>query len=174
MAADNITISLFGECSDALFSECGSYRYWLSRDWADSGPVLGWLMLNPSSADHLINDQTITRCIRRAATLGFSGIRVVNMFAWRSSDPVNLLKTEDPVGPLNDRYIVEILKPLPMVIGGWGSVHPSWRPRIEHVTTMLRQNNIELHALALTKDGQPRHPLYLPYNVSPQPWRLAA
>src|ERR1700730_4474366 len=47
----------------AHISDCGTYRYRLWREWDRSLPTLAFLMLNPSTADHLTDDPTITRLI---------------------------------------------------------------------------------------------------------------
>ncbi|WP_244222910.1 DUF1643 domain-containing protein [Cupriavidus lacunae] len=57
--------TLDGEAG-AILSDCEQYRYRLWREWGRSSPGLGFIMLNPSTADHQVNDPTITRCLQRA------------------------------------------------------------------------------------------------------------
>ena len=45
----------------ADFSEDLVYRYRLSRVWDAGLPLLGWLMLNPSTADAFRVDPTVNR-----------------------------------------------------------------------------------------------------------------
>lgn len=156
----------------ALISECGGYRYHLTRQWAPSA-LLNFVMLNPSKADAHQDDPTIVRCIRRARALGFGGIVVTNLFALRSTDPSVLPKHGSPVGPENDRYLLEAAKSAEMVICAWG-MDGRLQGRSEEVSELLLGSGLTLHALKLSRDGQPFHPLYLPYSLVPQVWRKAA
>lgn len=156
----------------AKISECGQYRYWLARDWylGDDVPnPLVFVMLNPSTADAEQDDATITRCMRRAANLGYNGIRVVNLFALRSTDPANLLTATDPVGPDNDKIIANVCRGQRMVIAAWGEEKPHVARRADAVKALLRDISVPLQALALTKAGHPRHPLYVSYSAQPAP-----
>ncbi len=93
--------------SGAIFSPSQNYRYRLWRRWSD-GHTLAWCMLNPSTADASQNDPTIERCVRRAKQLGYGAIEVVNLFAYRSTNPSALYTVTDPVGPDNDAHITEV------------------------------------------------------------------
>ena len=84
--------------SRAWYSPCGVYRYRLERVWAP-GALLACIMLNPSTATEERNDPTIERCERRARALGFGGLSVVNLFAFRATYPADLRRAADPVGP---------------------------------------------------------------------------
>lgn len=143
--------------SYAVLSPCKLYRYQLGRRWSE-GPALGFVMLNPSTADAYVNDPTIRRCIGFARRDGFAGIVVTNLFAWRATDPRELRDAVDPVGPGCDKYIEEM--PGDVVIA-WGATRP--RPdtasRIVRVSWLLRGKRV--YNLGLTKDGSCRHPLYV-------------
>ncbi|MDO5657257.1 MAG: DUF1643 domain-containing protein [Paracoccus sp. (in: a-proteobacteria)] len=158
-----------GVRSEALFSRCGGYRYALRRDWG-AGPCAGFVMLNPSKADERANDPTIERCQRRATAMGAGGFVVVNLFGWRATRPQDLKAALDPVGPDNDMILLEYLRGCQPVICAWG-FHGAHLGRAAHVTAMLRDAGVALHHLGLTRQGQPRHPLYLPYSAQPEPWR---
>ncbi|MEH6402829.1 MAG: DUF1643 domain-containing protein, partial [Sneathiella sp.] len=84
--------------SGAEFSDCNKYRYSLWRRW-DAGPTVSFLMLNPSTADGSSNDPTVERCHRRAVAMGFGALEVINIFGFRATDPKDLKKAKDPVGP---------------------------------------------------------------------------
>ncbi|WP_169567421.1 DUF1643 domain-containing protein [Sneathiella limimaris] len=157
----------FGE-SDAVFSDCETYRYRLWRRW-DDGPSVAFLMLNPSTADAFRNDPTVERCHRRAVAMGFGALEVVNIFAFRATDPKNLKKAKDPIGPLNDQILLETAKSCDMTICAWGS-HGTHQNRDRDVRKLLKDAGINPHILALTKFDQPRHPLYVSYSQSPIPW----
>ena len=152
----------------ASFSACGRYRYSLWRRWDKSQPYCLFLMLNPSTADALDNDPTIERCERRARAMGFGGLHVVNLFAWRSTDPRALALADDPVGPANDRAIARAAKKAGQVICGWGN-DGALLGRDAAVLALLRKFGVEPYALAVNKDGTPRHPLYVAYSVQPKP-----
>src|SRR5437867_1481016 len=104
----SINPSLLPETTGATISDCGRYRYGLWRIWDESKPYCLFLMLNPSTADDIDNDATVERCQRRAAAMGYGGLHVANLFAWRSTDPSVLTSVPDPIGPDNDRTIVTV------------------------------------------------------------------
>ena len=83
----------------------GAYRYTLERTWDGGLPCIGWIMLNPSTADATQDDPTIRRCIRFSQSWGYGSLIVVNLFAHRATSPKDLFQAESPVGPNNDRYI---------------------------------------------------------------------
>jgi hypothetical protein len=85
----------------ATLSECGLYRFTLERSWASDlkKPWLGWIMLNPSTADASVDDPTIRRCMGFATDWGFGGIAVRNLFNLRTKDPLDLLKSAAPIAP---------------------------------------------------------------------------
>lgn len=74
----------------AVISQDQLYRYLLWRRWG-TGPVVTWLMCNPSTADATVDDATIRKCTGFAKRWGFDGIHVINLFALRSRDPLALL-----------------------------------------------------------------------------------
>ena len=159
----------------AVISEDGRYRYQLTRFWDPSVHGLAFVMLNPSTADGTEDDPTIRRCMRFARDLGFGGLHVVNLYAFRATKPADLWRAEQPVGPENDDYLRRTFvaaaafgKP---VIAAWGA---NARPdRVAEVLDLplARQS---LHHLGLTKAGAPRHPLYLRADAKPSPWHPTA
>lgn len=157
---------------DAFISPCGLYRYWLVRSWDTALPMLCFVMLNPSTADAERDDPTITRCIERAKRLGYGGMIVVNLFAYRSTDPLQLWNVPDPIGPDNDQTIIQTAgNPATTgVICGWGN-HGAMMQRGATVLRLLRQAGVTPHALRMSKAGQPCHPLYLPYDLLPEPMK---
>ncbi len=158
------------EVATAKLSDCGSYRYTLSRAWGD-GPMAAWVMLNPSTADAALDDPTIRRVRGFTRAFGFDGFTVVNLFALRSTDPKALLTREDPVGPENDRWLRRTLASslYDLVIAAWGAVGPLGIERATRVRQDFRDAPWH-HLGALTKAGQPRHPLYLAGDTPLTPW----
>lgn len=167
---------LFGVAEKAAsLSPCGRYRWSLSRAW-DSNllkPWLGFVMLNPSVADADIDDPTIRRCVGFAKTLGFAGVSVRNLFAVRATDPDALYSDPDPVGPENDRAILELVGGCPVVVAAWG-VHGHVRGRARQVIDLLAARGQALHCLGVTKGGHPRHPLYLRADAELRPYPLVS
>lgn len=158
----------------AIISDCGRYRYLLRRRIPQAvrwiKPCL-FVMLNPSTADASTDDPTIRRCVGFARSLLCTEMSVVNLFALRSTDPAALSEADDPVGPTNDAILCEQVAAhsLGIVIVAWGS-HRMARERARK----LADQGIfaTAHALALTKDGWPRHPLYLSADLKPEPWSV--
>lgn len=148
---------------DAIFSECGQYRYSLFRTWAMGLPAITWVMLNPSRADQRDNDPTIERVCRRSRTMGFGAVNIVNLFAFRSPYPWVLKELDDPVGPANDTAIMVAARTAAKVVVAWGT-DGALKERGAAVLLKLEAANIDLYCLGTTKDGFPRHPLYIPYS----------
>lgn len=162
------TFSEAGTRSTALYSPCETYRYALAREWGPGKRVV-FVMLNPSTADERRNDPTVERCERRARMAGAGAFKVVNLFAFRATLPACLKQAADPVGPQNDKVLAAAADWGEQVICGWGT-HGSHLSRDLQTEAILRAKGVTLWHLGLTKAGQPRHPLYLPYARQPEPW----
>lgn len=163
-----------GVFSRAIFSDCERYRYFLSRVWAgeDTPPsMLPFLMLNPSTADEMKNDPTVERCQRRAESMGYGGFIVLNVFAYRSTDPKGLKIIDDPVGTENDAYIRDVLNQCDKVICAWGN-HGQHNKRSTAIHELLRDAEATPFILALNGSGEPKHPLYIGYDHQPFEWDL--
>ena len=155
--------------SEAVYSECEKYRYALTRVWDANGRRLLYIMLNPSKATELANDPTIERCERRARALGYGGFRVCNLFALRETDPVRLKRARRPEGPDNAAQLTAAMTWTDDVLCAWG-VHGAHRDQGAAVLRLLETSPKARLTLGLTKDGHPRHPLYVSYAVTPKPW----
>lgn len=155
----------------ATFSHCQNYRYSLWRIWnvVDNPKMACLILLNPSTADATKNDPTIERCSRRFKKLGYDGIYVVNIFAFRATDPKVMKNQDDPFGPKNEEAILECAKASDLVVCGWGT-HGDWRNRSSHISELLRRNGILAKCLGKTKSGQPKHPLYISYETELVDW----
>lgn len=151
--------------NDAVFSKDGLYRYWLSRTIAPIGKKVTFICLNPSTADASYNDPTISRCISFAKQWGAANLIVVNLFAYRSTDPRALKVAYDPVGPENDTWLTKAVTQSDLVVAAWGN-GGNLNGRAELVKSMFPR---QLCALRLTKQGMPGHPLYLPSGLRPTP-----
>lgn len=158
--------------SVAVYSDCERYRYMLTREWDPGGRRALFIMLNPSTATEVQNDPTVERCERRARALGFGAFRVTNIFAWRDTDPKHMRAATDPVGPGNDAAILESCPWADQIICAWGA-HGAHLDRGRAVATILRATGLPLFHLGLTKEGHPKHPLYISYAQQPEPWEMA-
>lgn len=153
----------------AELSDCGSYRWWLRREWNAKGRRVCWVMLNPSKADATEDDATIRRCVGFARGWGAGGISVVNLFAFRSTDPAGLFTAADPVGPRCDQEASREIMAAPIVVAAWGrSGGALAKPRIAKFVELLKMQQREIWCLGRTADGAPKHPVRLPGNTSPE------
>lgn len=159
------------KASAAVISGDGKYRYMLSRHWTQGSARAVWIMLNPSTADAAKDDATIRRCICFAKRWGYDGIEVYNLFALRSRHPTRIEMVEDPVGPDNDRWLRTAAQNKGKVIAAWGACNtPLQLKRANEVIELLvRDQHVSLCALGFTKDGHPRHPLYVRNDVMLSP-----
>jgi len=150
----------------AIISECGKYRYVLSRIWNDDAfiPKVAFIMLNPSTADATTDDATIRRCISFAKSWGYGGLHVANLFAYRATNPKELLTAKNPVGDKNDYYLSRI-----QIQGNNCDVVFAWGCFPEHIKRMKEVLKIFPFGMAIkvSKDGFPMHPLYLPKDLKP-------
>jgi len=157
------------------------WRYTLTRTWNTALPTMVALMINPSDATEDTPDPTITRCIGFARDSGHGRLVVVNAWAYRTPYVRELVAAwkrdgTDIVGPDNDAAILaECRAPGATVVVAWGpprKVPPLLRPRFDQLLGLLRGHGVDLHVLALTDDGYPRHPLMLPASCRPVRWAL--
>jgi hypothetical protein len=155
--------------STAVYSDCETYRYSLTRVWDAEAPRVMFVMLNPSTATEVQNDPTIERCERRARALGYGGFRATNIFAIRATDPRDMKAAEDPAGPGNAQAVAEGAAWADQVICAWGA-HGEHRDQGRQTEALLRRAGVPLLHLGLTKAGHPRHPLYISYQQQPQSW----
>ncbi|MBX3452747.1 MAG: DUF1643 domain-containing protein [Planctomycetaceae bacterium] len=140
----------------ARFSTCTEYRYSLSRIWNPSLPRVLFIGLNPSTADDKCDDPTVRRCIGFARSWGFGELILVNLFAYRTTDPSGLTEVNDPIGPENDHWIAVEQSRADRVVAAWGN-HGILVGRDKAVLECLDR----VYCLGVTKTGCPRHPLYL-------------
>jgi len=150
---------------DIIVSQCAwgginkEYRYALHRVWDRCMSRLVFIGLNPSTADEKFDDPTVRRCINFSRRLGYGSMIMLNIFALRSTDPKNLLKHKDPIGPINDKHIVcEVLRHDTII--AWGN-HGRLLDRGDEVIRLLGVAGTKIFCLGQNSDGSPKHPLYL-------------
>lgn len=155
------------ECvSRVWYSRCDAYRYGLTRVWDAGSPAMLFIMLNPSTADEHRNDPTVARCETRARQMGYGGVMVANLFAFRATRPQDLKQAADPKGDLNDALLLHWVGHAGLTVAAWG-VHGSHQNRCRDIAHALGPS---VFHLGLTKDGHPRHPLYVSFTTEPALW----
>lgn len=154
----------------AIISDCGAYRYLLSREPRDAYQVYGpalFVMLNPSTADASQDDPTIRRCRAFADAWGCAGLVVANLYAFRATNPNALWSCPDPVGPDNDMYLASLIREHETVVCAWGA---NAKPdRALQFSKMFRAGTRPV-CLGITKTGAPRHPLYIRADQPLESW----
>jgi hypothetical protein len=164
--------TLDGEtAATAWFDPTRRYRYALTRQWG-TGPAVAFIMCNPSTADAFLIDPTVERCLRHARRWGAGQLVVLNAFALRSTDPAELYRAADPVGPHNDATIRHYLtgRRYTRVMAAWG-VHPQLNGRCRTVADLIRGSGHRPECFKHTKGGHPIHPLYQRADAQPIPWK---
>ena len=149
----------------AIFDPTGAYRYSLWRQWDTRQPRLAFVMLNPSTADTETDDATIRRCVKFARTWKFGALEVVNLFAFRATQPQILKQVVDPVGVECDRYLLAAADQAQQIVVAWGNggrLHQR-----DQIVLDLLASHKAIYCLGMSQAGQPRHPLYLRSEVKP-------
>lgn len=145
----------------AAISPCGRYRYSLHRTWDYEASRLVFCMLNPSTADADVDDPTIRRCIGFARREGYGGIAVVNLFAWRATDPSALpMLDAEKAGPDNTHHVKLTVTGRPVVVA-WGANAAAHPFVVLPFMDLLREHASGIYCLGTTRSGAPRHPLYV-------------
>ncbi len=139
------------------------YRWWLFRCWAGSLPLIIWIMMNPSTADHSKNDPTILKIMRYSTRWGYGAVLVLNIYAFRTSKPENLPQSmKDRVGARNDWWIKRMFrfaaKRKTPVVCAWGVKHEE---RGRSVRRMADDAGLQLMCLEIALNGEPKHPRFL-------------
>jgi len=147
--------------SSATLSDCRTWRYQLRREWDPLGKTVLFIGLNPSTADETRDDPTIRRCIAFAKQWGYGALCMVNLFAFRATNPLELRVAVDPIGPENELYISAAYVQSHIAIAAWGN-HGSLKGRAAWATEKM-----ELYCLGRNKNGSPKHPLYVPGTALP-------
>ena len=157
--------------SGATFSKDRRYRYRLWRAWGDPNLCCVFVGLNPSTADESNDDPTIRKCIGFAKRWGFGAVDVVNLFAFRSTEPAGLLAGVDPVGRCNSYQLTQAFENARRIVWAWGSHGPRIQRLIIPASISARriERACEVGTLGTTKDGSPRHPLMLAYATAFKP-----
>lgn len=150
----------------AVLSPDDRYRYTLTRRWEGEagGTKALWIMLNPSTADAFKDDLTIVKCMRFSALWGYDAMMVVNLFAFRTTYPTELLSASDARGPDNKRFVQSAIRSEahPLVVCAWGGGFGGRLPRF-NVEKWVREAGKVPMCLGKTRAGQPKHPSRIAY-----------
>lgn len=149
----------------ARLSSCERYRYALGRIWDRKLDAVMFVGLNPSTADQTNDDPTVRRCVQFASGWGFGSVILTNLFGYRSKDPRDLCEIDDPVGPENDDWLAYYANKAELVVVAWGA-RGDLMERDAEVLSLLRDTK----CLGTTKNGAPRHPLYLANGTTLRPY----
>jgi hypothetical protein len=158
-----------GPGKGALLSKDKRYRYLLTRrlDYRRKGTVV-FVMLNPSTADHITDDQTIKAVKHFGVANGFSHLKVVNLMALRTAYPKELRLADDPYGPHNEDIVEQTLAGADRVVVAWGAHDLAPFPRVFDLFPVII--GAEPWCLGLTKYGHPRHPCRIDYDTPLERW----
>ncbi len=149
---------------DALFSECGRYRRLLTRDWdgAEKAGYVLWIGMNPSTAAFNVDDPTVFKEQKFTRRWGYGRYVKCNVMDYRATNPKMLLEQGViPNTQENLQTIVEQALGAEIVVMAYGSLHKKLAHHGQAVTDALRAAKVKLHALKITNNGSPGHPLYL-------------
>ena len=155
----------------AEFSDDRVYRFaWHTFLSAFGRGRVLFLMLNPSTADERGPDPTVRRCIGFARAWGARWLDVANLYPLRSTDPNALLSHEEPgwVVERNKAHIRDMASHSSYAVAAYGA-HPAAKERGEAMVELVRQFTL-VGVLGWTKDGHPRHPLYVPKGTEVMAW----
>lgn len=159
------------------------YRDTLRRIWDDTKPMLVVCMLNPSTADHMIDDPTVQALMHFARQWGYGGLLVVNLYNWRSPSPAAMRRAPARMGPSNHRATEDALvyagdhdRP---VLVAWGNHGDFEGAAGRFVERAVGHYQLPLICLGTTASGAPKHPMArglhrIPRNQQPLPWQYRA
>jgi|AntDeeMinimDraft_5_1070356.scaffolds.fasta_scaffold33186_1 hypothetical protein len=164
----------------AILSQCGQYRYQLSRDVtprqvddAPAGQTIAFFGINPSTADATIDDSTVKKWIGFTSRLGASRFVVGNVFAYRATKVKELASASDPFGPGNDAHIDSIVEEADILVPCWGArgkIPRELRTALDEMLGRLLSTGKPVFHFGRTQSGDPMHPLMLGYSTPLVPW----
>ena len=161
-------MTLFQTASNsAIISDCGLYRYALERDLLVGAGCVLFVMLNPSTADGLLDDNTIRRCRGFAMRWGIRHLLVANLYAYRATQPLRLMRVADPIGPEWETHTTALAERAQLRVAAWGTFPPPQRQK--DVYEFLRKYG-PIWCLGVTHNGSPCHPLYMEADAQLRPW----
>lgn len=140
----------------AIFSDCGNYRPYLSRRWAQ-GDMIMWLCMNPSSATDIVDDDTSRKLTRHSRRFGFGGLFLLNIMDYRETDPDRLPEGIEQ-SPINQRLIMKCARLSAAHILAYGGLQKKtvWREYAAQAVETCGDRDFQCTVRNI--DGSPRHP----------------
>lgn len=165
----NLTRDVLIEAA-AILSPDLVYRYTLVREFPPLDPTVDrgrvcWQLCNPSTADASKNDPTVRKGIGFALRWGYSSVEFVNRGAFRATNPKELLRAADPIGPDNRTHCLAAFARADLTVFAWGK---AWPTKLDSLSRPL--NVPDAMCLGRNGDGSPRHPLMLAYDTPLEPF----
>jgi hypothetical protein len=146
------------------------HRYYLSREWDADRAVVNFIGLNPSTADARLDDPTIRRCVGFARRWGFGKLAMTNLYPHRATDPRQLQPIPEAVGVTNAIWLKHAMRESTLIVAAWGAgADPDFALKVWQ-GLMAFNSHKTFRCLGRTKDGSPRHPLYLPAITELEAW----
>ena len=134
--------------------------------------------INPSTAVPGAPDRTVARVTRFAVDNGFDSWMMLNVYPQISTDPKGLHLEHDAVLKAeNERHIAEAVEGKRALLAAWGGLVTSRSylrallADILHITDAAGAQWVSLGKP--TKDGHPRHPLYVRADTPLAPFDIA-
>lgn len=154
-------MNLFDEVEPrkTILSPCRMYRYRLWREWNQGNGYVMIVGLNPSTADETKDDNTIRKCVKFAKTWGYQALCMTNLFAFRATQPSDMIAAPEPIGAENNQHLLEIAQDAGLILVAWGAMG-GYMHRDRQVIELLKGKSLK--CLGLTQGGLPKHPLYIP------------
>ncbi len=162
-----------GVYSDALFSPCGKYRYWLTRTWDLSRPTMAVIGLNPSKADLKSDDNTVRKCQEFARKRGCGRLLMLNLYAYIATDPDDMWRAHktgiDITGGVANTFpALQTYRKafhVDYTVAAWGGKAGA---RSDGAGRQLAN----MLCFGTNKDGTPKHPCRIPYSEKLRPWNF--
>lgn len=154
----------------------GPYRYFLAWPTSlENDRVLLSIGANPSKAGRIergriLSDPTISRLRNLAEDLGFGWLQMVNARSYVSTNPKDVPADPEGIGSETDSWIKDAAHEADLVVCCYGHLAGERSTRV--LELVLAAGKVP-HALALTKDGLPRHPRGVPGSARPFPLVLS-
>lgn len=143
------------------------HRNWLLRNWDGNKPRLLFIGLNPSKADDKEDDATIRRLIHFSKKRGCGSFMIINLYtkiATKRKDLIAHIKEDGDLCP--GEWILKChsepvaWRSYKKVIFMWGGTKQA-KERAKYAISRFPF----AYCFGHTKDGSPKHPLYLPNNT---------
>lgn len=145
-----------------ISSRDNRFRYRLWRIWDEAKPTVLFILHNPSTANDQVDDPTVRRCISFASAWAYGGIHIGNIYPARATKPSDLKQFPRPGGRNNMQHLRSMADQAGLIVCAWGN-------RLGAPSVSIQRLG-RLFYLELSKQGTPKHPLYLRGDLRPQPF----